>query len=86
VALRNGVTVNANLLRHWMKLGHWQSGAPTLLPVTVLSQPPCADVVATTLAQASTGTVGIELCATVIPLSGQVDVEQLTTVLDALRA
>ena len=23
LALRNGV--NANLLRHWMKLGHWQS-------------------------------------------------------------
>ena len=38
LALRNGV--NANLLRHWMKLGHWQSGTPTLLPVTVLAQQP----------------------------------------------
>lgn len=84
LALRNGV--NANLLRHWMKLGHWQSGTPTLLPVTVLAQQPCADVVATTLAQPSTGTVEIELCGAVIRLSGQVDAAQLTTVLAALRA
>ena len=84
LALRNGV--NANLLRHWMKLGHWQSGTPTLLPVTVLAQQPCADVVATTSAQLSTGTVEIELCGAVIRLSGQVDAAQLTTVLAALRA
>lgn len=43
LALRNGV--NANLLRHWM---HWQSGTLALLPVTVLAQQPCADVVVTT--------------------------------------
>ena len=68
-----------------MKLGHWQSGTPTLLPVTVLAQQPCADVVATTSAQPSTGTVEIELCGAVIRLSGQVDAAQLTTVLAALR-
>ena len=84
LALRNGV--NANLLRHWMKLGHWQSVTPTLLPVTVLAQQPCADVVASTLAQPSTGAVEIELCGAVIRLSGQVDAAQLTTVLAALRA
>ena len=69
-----------------MKLGHWQSGTPTLLPVTVLAQQPCADVVASTLAQPSTGAVEIELCGAVIRLSGQVDAAQLTTVLAALRA
>ena len=84
MALRNGV--NANLLRHWMKLGHWQSGTPTLLPVTVLAQQPCADVVATTLAQPFTGPVEIELCGAVIRLSGQVDAAQLRTVVTALRA
>lgn len=84
LALRNGV--NANLLRHWMKLGHWQPGTQALLPVTVLAQQPCADVVATTSAQLSTGTVEIELCGAVIRLSGQVDAAQLRTVLTALRA
>ena len=84
LALRNGV--NANLLRHWIKLGHWQSGSPTLLPVTVMAQQPCADVVATTVAQPSSGTVEIELCGAVIRLSGQVDAAQLRTVLTALRA
>lgn len=84
LALRNGV--NANLLRHWIKLGHWQSGSPTLLPVTVMAQPPCADVVATSIAQTSSGTVEIELCGAVIRLSGQVDAAQLRTVVTALRA
>lgn len=84
LALRNGV--NANLLRHWMKLGHLlQPSTPTLLPVTVLAQP-CAEVVATTLSQPPTGTVEIELCGAVIRLSGQVDAAQLRTVLAALRA
>lgn len=84
LALRNGV--NANLLRHWMKLGHWQSDTQALLPVTVLAQQPCADVVATTIAQSATGTVEIELCGAVIRLSGQVDAAQLRAVLTALRA
>ena len=84
LALRNGV--NANLLRHWIKLGHWQSGSPTLLPVTVMAQPPCADVVATSIAQPSSGTVVIELSGAVIRLSGQVDAAQLRSVLTALRA
>ena len=84
LALRNGV--NANLLRHWIKLGHWQSVSPTLLPVTVMAQPPCADVVATSIAQPSSGTVEIELCGAVIRLSGQVDAAQLRTVVTALRA
>ena len=84
LALRNGV--NANLLRHWIKLGHWQSGSPTLLPVAVVGVPPCTDVVATTVAQPSTGTVEIELCGAVIRLSGQVDAAQLRAVVTALRA
>ena len=84
LALSNGV--NANLLRHWIKLGHWQSGSPTLLPVTVMAQPPCADVVATSIAQTSSGTVEIELCGAVIRLSGQVDAAQLRAVVTALRA
>ncbi len=84
LALHNGV--NANLLRHWIKLGHWQSGTQALLPVTVMVEPPCADVVATTVAQPSSGTVEIELCGAVIRLSGQVDAAQLRTVLTALRA
>ncbi len=84
LALRNGV--NANLLRHWIKLGHWQSGSPTLLPVAVVGVPPRTDVVATTVAQPSSGTVEIELCGAVIRLSGQVDAAQLRTVVTALRA
>ena len=69
-----------------MKLGHWQSGTQALLPVTVLAQQPCADVVATTIAQSATGTVEIELCGAVIRLSGQVDAAQQRTVVTALRA
>ena len=69
-----------------MKLGHLQPSTPTLLPVTVLAQKPCADVMASTLAQPSTGTVEIELCGAVIRLSGQVDAAQLRTVVTALRA
>lgn len=84
LALRNGV--NANLLRHWIKLGHWQSGSPTLLPVTVLAEHPCAEVVTPPMAQQSLGTVEIELCGAVIRLSGQVDAAQLRTVVTALRA
>lgn len=84
LALRNGV--NANLLRHWIKLGHWQSGSPTLLPVTVMEEPPSSDVVATSIAQPSSGTIVIGLCGAVIRLSGQVDAAQLRTVLTALRA
>ena len=80
LALRNGV--NANLLRHWMKLGHWQSGTQALLPVTLLAQQPRADVVASTVAQPSE----IEVCGAVIRLSGQVDAAQLRTVVTTLRA
>lgn len=83
LALRNGV--NANLLRQWMKLGHWQSGNQTLLPVTVAPEPACAEVVATTMAQQSSGTLEVEVCGAVIRLSGQVDATQLRTVLAALR-
>lgn len=85
LALRNGV--NANLLRHWMKLGHWrQADTQALLPVTVLAEEPSANGVASTIAQPSSGTVEIELCGAVIRLSGQVDAAQLRTVLTALRA
>ena len=49
LALRHGV--NANQLRSWMKLEHWQSSPHTLLPVTVVADARPAEVVATTNAR-----------------------------------
>ena len=42
LAVRHGV--NANLLRHWMRLAHWGAPAPApiLLPVTVTKPAPAA--------------------------------------------
>jgi len=37
LALRHGV--NANLLRHWMKLEHWPDQVPALLPVRIAASP-----------------------------------------------
>ena len=48
LALRNGV--NANLLRHWMKLEHWPGHVPALLPVTIAAEPASCEVAAATRA------------------------------------
>ncbi|MFC7411862.1 IS66-like element accessory protein TnpA [Hydrogenophaga atypica] len=84
LALRHGV--NANQLRSWMKLEHWQSTPHTLLPVTVVADARSAEVVATTNARQPKAVMEIEVCGTVIRLRGPVDPEQLKTVLAVLRA
>ena len=84
LALRHGV--NANQLRSWMKLEHWQSSPPTLLPVTVAADARPAEVVATTNARQPKAVLEIEVCGTVIRLRGPVDTEQLKAVLAVVRA
>ena len=87
LALRHGV--NANQLRRWMKLEHWQSSPHTLLPVTVVADARPAEVVATTNARQPTqpkGVMEIEVGGTVIRLRGPVDTEQLKAVLAVVRA
>jgi transposase len=84
LALRNGL--NANLLRHWMNLGHWQGQAPALLPVTIAAEPASCEVAAATRAYPSSGTMEIELCGAVVRLSGEIDAAQLKTVLAVLRS
>ena len=84
LALRHGV--NANQLRSWMKLEHWQSSPHTLLPVTVVADARPAVVVATTNARQPKAVMEIEVCGTVIRLRGPVDAEQLKAVLAVVRA
>ena len=84
VALRHGV--NANLLRHWMKLEHWPGQVPALLPVTIATEPACREAATATRAYPSSGTMEIELCGAVVRLSGEIDVAQLKTVLAVLRS
>ena len=84
LALRHGV--NANQLRSWMKLEHWQSSPHTLLPVTVVADARPAEVVATTNARQPKAVMEIEVCGTVIRLRGAVDTEQLKAVLAVVRA
>lgn len=83
LALHHGV--NANQLRHWMQLGHWQSRSPAsvLLPVSVVPDAmPLASAVNTLRAQAS---IEIEFGGAVVRVRGGVDAQQLRLVLDALR-
>lgn len=84
LALRHGV--NANLLRHWMKLEHWPGQVPALLPVTIATEPACREAATATRAYPSSGTMEIELCGAVVRLSGEIDVAQLKTVLAVLRS
>ena len=77
LALRHGV--NANQLRSWMKLEHWQSSPHTLLPVTVVADARPAEVVATTNARQPEAVMEIEV-------RGPVDTEQLKAVLAVVRA
>ena len=76
-ALRHGV--NANQPRSWMKLEHWQSSPPTLLPVTGVADARPAEVVATTNARQPEAVMEIEV-------RGPVDTEQLKAVLAVVRA
>lgn len=84
LALRHDV--NANQLRSWMRLEHWQSLPPTLLPVAVVSDARTAEVVAATNAHQPNGVMEVELCGALIRLRGPVDADQLKTVLAVLRA
>ncbi|MFT7773599.1 IS66-like element accessory protein TnpA [Roseateles sp.] len=82
LALRHGV--NANQLRHWMKLGHWQSGAPVLLPVTIVSEAATTQAPPESVSRA-TGTLEIEISGAILRVQGQVDSAQLR-LLGMLRA
>jgi len=83
LALRHGI--NANQLRHWMKLGHWQCAAPSLLAVTVV---PEAVSSATPLERPShqAGTIEIEVSGAIVRVQGPVDAAQLRLVLVVLRS
>lgn len=83
LAVRHGV--NANLLRHWMRLEHWGSptAAPVLLPVTVTQPEPCAAPQAT---REGSAPVEIVLGETTVRVRVGVDLQHLRLVLQALRA
>lgn len=83
LAVRHGV--NANLLRHWMRLEHWSApaAAPVLLPVTVTQPAPAA--VPTPMAEGS-APVEIVLGQAIVRVPGGVDMQHLRLVLQALRA
>lgn len=83
LAVRHGV--NANLLRHWMRLEHWgaPAAAPVLLPVTVTQPEPCAAPVATREGWAP---IEIVLGEAIVRVPVGVDLQHLRLVLQALRA
>ena len=82
LAVRHGV--NANLLRHWMRLEHWgcSAVAPVLLPVTVTQPEPCAAPVAT---REGSGPIEIVLGETTVRVPVGADLQHLRLVLQALR-
>ncbi len=84
LALRNGV--NANQLRHWMRLEHLRSAAsaPRMLPVTIAPAPEPAPPMTPIEAQPSA--IEIELGGAVVRVREGVDAQQLRIVLQALRA
>lgn len=83
LAVRHGV--NANLLRHWMRLEHWgvPGPAPILLPVTV-TQP--APAVAPTAVADGSAPIEIALGEAIVRVPVGVDLQHLRLVLQALRA
>ncbi|MDM0091810.1 MULTISPECIES: transposase [unclassified Variovorax] len=82
LAVRHGV--NANLLRHWMRLEHWGSpaAAPVLLPVTVTQPAPAATP--TPMAEGS-APIEIVLGEVIVRVPVGVDLLHLRHVLQALR-
>ena len=82
LALRNGV--NANQLRHWMKLEHLRSAtsAPRMLPVTIAPAPEVAPPVVAIESRAP----AIELGGALVRVREGVDAQHLRIVLQALRA
>jgi transposase len=82
LALKHGV--NANQLRHWMRLQHLQEPTrlPAVLPVTI------SDLPAQSAPESSTGAIAaieIELSGAIVRVPAGVDERQLRTVLQALR-
>ena len=82
LAVRHGV--NANLLRHWMRLEHWGAcaGAPVLLPVTVTQPEPAA--VPSPMAEGS-APIEIVLGEAIVRVPVGVGFQHLRLVLQALR-
>jgi len=84
LALRHGV--NANQLRHWMRLGHLRSAAevPRMLAVTIAPVPEVAQ--ATMPIEARSSVIEIELGGAIVRVPDGVDAQHLRIVLQALRA
>jgi len=83
LALRNGV--NANQLRHWMRLEHLRSAgaAPRMLPVTIAQTPEAVAPIAPMQSRAAA--IEIEFAGAVVRVRDSVDAQQLRVVLQALR-
>jgi transposase len=85
LALRHGV--NANQLRHWMRLAEQRvhERAPVLLPVYIeQGQAPVSPTVAASTVEAAP--IEIELAGAIVRVHDGVDARRLRMVLDALRA
>ena len=85
LAVRHGV--NANLLRHWMRLEHWGAPAPgpVLLPVTV-TQPTPAPAAAPAPPAEGSAPIEIVLGEATVRVPVDADLLHLRVVLQALRA
>jgi transposase-like protein len=83
LAVRHGV--NANLLRHWMRLEHWgvPGPAPILLPVTVTQPAPAA---ASTPVAEGSAPIEIALGEAIVRVPVGADLQHLRLVLQVLRA
>ena len=83
--MANGI--NANLLRRWIVLhgacGRTAAQAPTLLPVT-LQEPPSTRAPLPQCAPLEPQIIEVEVHGALVRLHGQVDVQRLGVVLDAL--
>lgn len=83
LAVRHGV--NANLLRHWMRLEHWSAPVPgpVLLPVTVTHPAPAP---APTPVADGSAPIEIVLGEAVVRVPADANLQHLRVVLQALRA
>lgn len=89
LAMRHGV--NANQLRRWMRLQHWREAsaaasmptAPVMVPVTIADPAPAPPPM--TIDDPGSPIIEIELAGARVRVPAGADLQQLRTVLRALR-
>ena len=87
LAVRHGI--NANLLRHWMRLDHWTAAADdqaVLCPVSVTLPALASPPVAAPVQCAAAAQIEIVLGDTLVRVPAGVQAQHLRLVLEAVRA